>query len=167
MRRCLLAVFIICLMPVWSQAAPDRPNVLIVTVDDMNADSIGAYGCSLPNISPNMDRLVKSGLRFAFAHVQVGNCMPGRNVMWSGCYPHNNAVEGFYQVKQPPQPHLVDVMKSAGYFTAISGKTSPGTKSSTQIPTENRTTRKIRRTMVPRLLVRLLLRKRLVNRFAS
>ena len=127
MMRCSLAVFIVCLMPALSPAAPDRPNVLIVTVDDMNADSIGAYGCPLPDISPNMDRLVKSGLRFEYAHVQVGNCMPGRNVMWSGCYPHNNAVEGFYQVKQPPQPHLVDVMKSAGYFTAISGKTSHST----------------------------------------
>ena len=95
MIRCLLAVSIVCFTPVCSHAAPDRPNVLIVTVDDMNADSIGVYGCPLPNISPNMDRLVKSGLRFGYAHVQVGNCMPGRNVMWSGCYPHNNAVEGF------------------------------------------------------------------------
>ena len=64
MIRCLLAVSIVCFTPVWSQAAPDRPNVLIVTVDDMNADSIGAYGCPLPNISPNMDRLAKQGVLF-------------------------------------------------------------------------------------------------------
>ena len=95
MLRYLLAVSIVCLMPVWSHAAPNRPNVLIVTVDDMSADSIGAYGCSLPNISPHMDRLVKSGLRFKYAHVQVGNCMPGRNVMWSGCYPPIMQSRGF------------------------------------------------------------------------
>ena len=77
MKQCLLAVFTICLMPVWSHAAPGRPNVLILTVDDMNADSIGAYGCPLPNISPNMDRLVKSGLRFKYAHVQVGQLHAG------------------------------------------------------------------------------------------
>lgn len=53
--------------------------------------------------------------------------MPGRNVMWSGCYPHNNRVEGFYQVKDPPRRHLVDFMKSAGYFTAIRGKTRHST----------------------------------------
>ena len=127
MIRSLLAICIVCLIPVLSHAAPDRPNLLIVTVDDMSADSLGVYGCPLPNISPHMDRLVKSGLRFKYAHVQVGNCMPGRNVMWSGCYPHNNTVEGFYQVKQPPRPHLVDVMKASGYFTAIMGKTSHST----------------------------------------
>ena len=108
-------------------AAEAQPNVLIITVDDMSADSIGSYGCPIDNISPHMDGLVRSGLRFQFAHVQVGNCMPGRNVMWSGLYPHNNEVEGFYQVRQPKHKHLVDLMKQAGYFTAIMGKTTHST----------------------------------------
>jgi N-sulfoglucosamine sulfohydrolase len=108
-------------------AAADRPNLLVVTVDDMSADSIGAFGCKLPETTPNIDRLAKEGLRFAHAHVQVGNCMPSRNVMWSGRYPHNNGVEGFYQVKDPDYPVLVDLMKSAGYFTAIRHKVSHST----------------------------------------
>jgi N-sulfoglucosamine sulfohydrolase len=74
-----------------------------------------------------MDRLAKDGLRFRYAHVQVGNCMPSRNVMWSGRYPHNNHVEGFYQVKNPGYPHLVDLMKGAGYFTAIRHKVAHST----------------------------------------
>ena len=69
-----------------------RPNILIITVDDMSADSIGTFGCQLKGTSPNMDRLAKSSLVFTRAHVQVGNCMPSRNVMWSGLYPHNNRV---------------------------------------------------------------------------
>jgi len=104
-----------------------KPNVLIITVDDMSADSIGSYGCPIEGISPHMDGLVRSGMRFQYAHVQVGNCMPGRNVMWSGLYPHNNQVEGFYQVKQPKHKHLVDLMKEVGYFTAIMGKTTHST----------------------------------------
>jgi len=108
-------------------AAADRPNLLIVTVDDLSADSIGAFGCKLTGTSPNIDRLAKDGLRFRHAHVQVGNCMPSRNVMWSGRYPHNNRVEGFYQVKDPGYPVLADLMKSAGYFTAIRGKVSHST----------------------------------------
>jgi N-sulfoglucosamine sulfohydrolase len=48
--------------------------------------------------------------------------MPSRNVLWSGRYPHNNHVEGFYEVKNPGYPVLVDLMKGAGYFTAIRGK---------------------------------------------
>jgi len=37
-----------------------QPNILIITVDDMSADSIGAFGCSLANTTPNIDRLAKA-----------------------------------------------------------------------------------------------------------
>jgi N-sulfoglucosamine sulfohydrolase len=108
-----------------AHAAP--PNLLILTVDDMSCDSIGAFGCKLPGTSPNVDRLAAEGLRFEFAHVQVGNCMPSRNVMFSGRYSHNNRVEGFYQVRDPGYPVLADLMKKAGYFTAIRGKVAHST----------------------------------------
>jgi N-sulfoglucosamine sulfohydrolase len=110
-----------------SARAAERLNLLLITVDDMSADSIGAFGCKLRNTTPNIDRLAEEGLRFTRAHVQVGNCMPSRNVMWSGRYPHNNGVEGFYQVKDPDYPVLVDLMKDAGYFTAIRHKVSHST----------------------------------------
>lgn len=110
--------------PAWGQGTP---NVLIITVDDMSCDSVGVFGCKLPGTTPNMDALANSGLRFQFAHVQVGNCMPSRNVMWSGRYPHNNGVEGFYQVKQIGYPVLCDLAKEAGYFTAIRHKISHST----------------------------------------
>lgn len=102
--------------------AADQPNILFITVDDMSCDSVGVYGCKLPGTTPNMDKLASEGLRFLHAHVQVGNCMPSRNVMWTGRYPHNNRVEGFYQIKHPDYPHLADLMKAAGYFAAIRGK---------------------------------------------
>lgn len=128
MKRLLLYTLILALATTAVvHAEQARPHLLIITVDDMNADSMSSYGCPLKEITPNMDALVRSGLRFRYAHVQVGNCMPGRNVMWSGRYPHNNRVEGFYQVKDATHPHLVDVMKQGGYFTAIRGKTSHST----------------------------------------
>src|SRR6188768_4467153 len=81
-----------------------KPNVLIITTDDMSCDSVGVYGCKLKDTTPNMDRLATQCLRFNHAFVQVGNCMPSRNVMFSGRYPHNNRVEGFYMVKNPGYP---------------------------------------------------------------
>ncbi|MCA9082081.1 MAG: sulfatase-like hydrolase/transferase, partial [Planctomycetaceae bacterium] len=113
----------------WGQiaAAAEPLNLLIITVDDMSADSLGAFGCKLEGTSPNVDKLASEGLRFARAHVQVGNCMPSRNVMWSGRYPHNNGVEGFYQVPDATHPHLCDLMQQAGYFTAIRHKVSHST----------------------------------------
>lgn len=109
-----------------ASAAP-RPNVLIITVDDMSADSLGAFGCKLADTSPNIDRLARQGLRFNRAHVVVGNCFPSRNVMWSGLYPHNTGVEGFYQVRDAQHLHLADLMKQAGYYTGILHKVSHST----------------------------------------
>jgi len=105
-------------------SSAERPNLLLIPVDDMSADSLGCFGCKLADTSPNIDRLAKQGLRFTLAHVQVGNCMPSRNVMWSGRYPHNNGVEGFYQAPDAKHPHLVDLMREAGYFTGIFHKVS-------------------------------------------
>src|SRR5262245_660286 len=81
--------------------AADRLNLLVITTDDMSCDSVGIYGCKLKDTTPNMDRLAGRSLRFNHAFVQVGNCMPSRNVLFSGLYPHNNRVEGFYQIRDP------------------------------------------------------------------
>lgn len=129
MKRCFAILFTAFLATynVPHLEAAQKLNLLIVTVDDMSADSIGAFGCKLPDTTPNIDRLATEGLRFRHAHVQVGNCMPSRNVMWSGRYPHNNGVEGFYQVPDADYPVLADLMQQAGYFTAIRHKVSHST----------------------------------------
>ena len=104
------------------ELAAARPNVLLITVDDMSADSLGAYGCQLPETSPAIDAFAKQALRFQHAHVLVGNCMPGRNIMWSGLYSHINGVEGFVQNRNADYPVLCDLAQQAGYFAAIRGK---------------------------------------------
>ena len=106
--------------------AEEQPNLLLITVDDMNCDSVGVFGCPL-DTTPNIDALAAESLRFQYAHVQVGNCFPSRNVMWSGRYSHNNGVEGFYQVKPIDYPVLCDVVQEAGYFSGIRGKVSHST----------------------------------------
>ena len=121
MKRILLSLALLFSV---STRGADRPNILLLTVDDMSCDSVGVFGSKLPGTTPNMDKLASQSLRFAHAHVTVGNCMPCRNVLFSGLYSHNNKVEGFYQVKDPGWPHLVDLMKGAGYFTGIRGKVS-------------------------------------------
>jgi len=107
--------------------AAARPNVLIITTDDMSCDSVGVYGCKLKDTTPHMDRLAAASLRFNHAYVQVGNCMPSRNVMFSGRYPHNNRVEGFYEIRDPGYPVMSDLMKAGGYFTGIRGKVAHST----------------------------------------
>ena len=109
-----------CFAISFAQSAP-KQNLLVITVDDMSADSLGCFNCKLPNTSPHIDKLASESLAFRHAHVQVGNCYPSRNVMFSGLYPHNSQVEGFYKI-QNDYPTLTDLLKKAGYYTGIRGK---------------------------------------------
>ncbi|MCF7790317.1 MAG: sulfatase [Prosthecobacter sp.] len=124
MMRTALVLLVLC-----SSLFAAKPNLLIITVDDMSCDSVGAYGCKLKDSTPNMDKLAAQSLRFNYAHTVVGNCMPSRNVMWSGKYPHNNHIEGFRAISKNDKdyPVLGDLMKDAGYFTGIRHKVSHST----------------------------------------
>ena len=98
-----------------------KPNILFITVDDMNLNSVGVFGSKVKETTPAIDKLASEGMMFWNAHTQVANCMPSRNVMLSGKYPHNNGVEGFYSVPEAKNL-LPKLLKNAGYFTGIRGK---------------------------------------------
>jgi len=117
MKKILLAL-LICASTAFAKTPQ---NLLVITVDDMSADSLGCFGSKLADTSPNIDALAKESLSFKHAHVQVGNCYPSRNVMFSGFYPHNNQVEGFYKIENKYLT-LADILKEAGYYTGIRGK---------------------------------------------
>src|SRR5687767_3916478 len=126
-RTGVVLLSLICLACVTTHAKVSKPNILFITVDDMSCDSVGVYGCKLKDTTPNMDQLAAQGVRFQYAHVHSGSCMPSRNAMFSGRYSHNNKVEGFYQVPNPGYPVLADLMSAGGYFTVIRHKVSHST----------------------------------------
>ncbi len=127
MIRFLCCAFLLLVCSVLPARA--QPNLLIITTDDMSCDSVGVYGCKLKDTTPNMDKLAGQSLRFNHAHVVVGNCMPSRNVMWSGKYPHNNGIEGFVAItkEEKKYPVLGEIVKDAGWFTGIRHKVSHST----------------------------------------
>lgn len=103
-----------------------KMNILVLTVDDMNCDSVGVYGCTTPDTTPNMDAFAADGFRFKHAHVHATSCIPSRNVVQTGRYLYNSGVEGFYAL--PPEevtyPTTPDILRKNGYFTMIRGKSS-------------------------------------------
>ncbi|MGE3804884.1 MAG: sulfatase [Gemmataceae bacterium] len=102
------------------QAAPTL-NVLFINVDDMNCDSVGAFGCKVPDITPHIDKLASQGIRFEHAHVTIAICQPTRAVWMTGRYPHRNGALGFNPIR-PEVPTLLEGMKDAGYYTGIFAK---------------------------------------------
>ncbi len=106
---------------------PDRPNILLITADDMNWDAVGAYGCPVAGTTPNIDRLAAEGVRFAYAHVTIAVCQPSRSVIMTGRYPHRSGGEGFFHLRRPGIPVLPTLLREAGYRVGILGKVTHST----------------------------------------
>jgi N-sulfoglucosamine sulfohydrolase len=106
-----------------SAAAPAEqvPNVLLITADDLNYDSVGAYGCDVPGITPHIDRLAREGLLFHHAHVNIAVCQPSRQSIMTGRYPHRNGAPGFDPIDED-LPTLQERLRAAGYLNGILGK---------------------------------------------
>jgi len=98
-----------------------RPNVLLITVDDMDYGSLGATGSKVPNITPNIDRLASEGVLFEHAHVTAAVCQPCRQVLMTGRYPHRNGARGFEPIRTDV-PTLQEHLRPAGYVNGILGK---------------------------------------------
>ncbi len=111
-------------------AAPAKPNIVVILVDDMGWSDIGCYGSEIP--TPNLDRLAAGGVRFTQFY-NTGRCCPTRASLLTGLYPHqagvghmvNDAGEAFpgYRGRlHAHTPTIAEVLRPAGYFTAMSGK---------------------------------------------
>ena len=101
--------------------AMNRLNVLFITVDDMNYDSVGVFGSPLAEITPNIDRLASEGMRFEHGHVTTAICQPARAVWMTGRYPHRNGAVGFKPIRKNV-PTLLEALRDAGYYTGIFAK---------------------------------------------
>jgi arylsulfatase len=111
-------------------AADQRPNVVVILVDDMGFSDIGCYGSEIA--TPNLDNLAKNGVRFSQCY-NTGRCSPTRAALMTGLYPHqagmgnldDNVVAGHagFQGKLADTcVTMAQVLKDAGYFTAMTGK---------------------------------------------
>ncbi len=99
-----------------------RPlNVLLITADDLNYNSVGVYGNTIPNITPNIDRLASQGLLFNHGYVNIAVCQPSRQSIMTGRYPHRNGAPGFDPIDRDV-PTLQEELNKVGYLNAIIGK---------------------------------------------
>ena len=121
----LTGVSTACLVVGGVQAAKKnkRPNILLITADDMNYDASGAYGCKIDDITPNIDRLAAQGMKFTSAHVTIAVCQPCRESLMTGRYPHRNGAEGFHPIDKSV-PTLQEQLQKTGYLNGILGKNS-------------------------------------------
>lgn len=96
-------------------------NVLLITADDLNYNSVGAYGNTIPNITPNIDKLAAQGMLFNHGFVNIAVCQPSRQSIMTGRYPHSNGALGFDPIDREVAT-LQEELNKVGYLNAIIGK---------------------------------------------
>ena len=75
------------------QGGAERPNVLVILVDDLGYGDLSSYGATDLK-SPNIDGLVKAGMRFDNFYANCPVCAPTRAALLSGRYPDLVGVPG-------------------------------------------------------------------------
>jgi arylsulfatase A-like enzyme len=108
--------------------AMDRPNIVVIMVDDMGFSDIGPYGSEIP--TPNLDALAAGGVSFSQFY-NTGRCCPTRASLLSGLYSHQAGIGWMTADQNAPGYRgqlndqcvtIAEVLGSAGYFTAMTGK---------------------------------------------
>jgi arylsulfatase A-like enzyme len=107
-----------------------KPNIIVILADDLGYSDLSCYGGEID--TPNLDGLAKGGLRFSQFY-NSARCCPTRAALLTGLYPHEAGVgmmtsdagekfPGYRGAIQPYTVTLAQVLKAAGYRTAMSGK---------------------------------------------
>ncbi|MEZ0387080.1 MAG: sulfatase [Verrucomicrobium sp.] len=116
----LIALFLAALGMGTALAGTKPLNLLIITADDMNADSPGWMGNTVIK-TPNLDAFAATGHRFINNHVAAPICQPSRSALMTGRVPHRNGALGFGPI-QEDVPTLVELLQKQGYFAACVNK---------------------------------------------
>jgi arylsulfatase A-like enzyme len=122
-------------------AGRDRPpNIIFTLADDLGYGDLGCYGQKTIR-TPNLDRMAAEGIRFTQHYAGSTVCAPSRCVLMTGlhtghCYVRGNrAVRPMGQVPLPSETITVaELLKKAGYATALIGKWGLGGPDSSGIP---------------------------------
>jgi arylsulfatase A-like enzyme len=116
-----------------------RPNIIFIVADDLGYADLGCYGgrgfdgTGTQTVSPNLDQLAASGMRFTQGYSNSPVCSPTRFALMTARWqyrlrgaldePIKSSSKGDPKLGLPPShPTLPSLLKEAGYRTALIGK---------------------------------------------
>jgi arylsulfatase A-like enzyme len=109
-------------------AGEERPNIIVIMADDLGYSDLGCYGGEIN--TPNLDLLASKGMRFTQFY-NTSRCCPTRASLLTGLYPHHAGIgrmtmdgekPGYRGYMTDNTVTIAEVLKKAGYNTAMSGK---------------------------------------------
>jgi len=143
----LRMIFLSTITVLFSQSlvfAADRPNVVLILIDDLGQRDLGCYGSTFYK-TPNIDKMAKEGVRFTDYYSACPVCSPTRASILTGKYPARMNITDWIpgrgdrpeQRLKPPQIRnelpleeitIAKMLKDHGYATALIGKWHLGGK---------------------------------------
>ncbi len=105
-----------------------KPNLIYILADDMGYGDISALNENCGFCTPNFDRMAAEGMCFTDAHATSAVCTPSRYGILTGRYNWRSRLKshvmGGYSeaLIEEGRKTVADLLKSAGYRTAIIGK---------------------------------------------
>ena len=143
MRRFLSSLFALCTAASLFAAGavlPAKPNIIFVLSDDLAQGDVGVYGQKLIQ-TPRLDRMAREGTRYTQAYCGTSVCAPSRTSLMTGLHSGHAPVRGNWEVPvegQLPLPAstttVAQILKTAGYATAVAGKWGMGMFDTTGSP---------------------------------
>jgi arylsulfatase A-like enzyme len=130
---------ILCALPgarIQAAAAPaasSRPNILLVTADNLGMGDVGCYG-NREVLTPTLDALARDGVRCTAFYTASPTCTVSRATLLTGRYPQRiklnvqlPGIAGNYGVGLRQSERLIPAyLKPAGYATGAFGKWNVG-----------------------------------------
>lgn len=121
----MIRLALLLFTPLAAAFAAERPNIVLINVDDLGYADTGPYGSTNP--TPHLDRMAREGRKLT-SHYAAPVCSPSRASLLTGCYPKRvlpiphvlfpGAAVGLH----PAERTIAEVLKDAGYATGCFGK---------------------------------------------
>ena len=108
----------------------EKPNIILMFIDDLGYGDIGPYGCKdIP--TPSIDRLAREGVTCTTSYITNPPCSPSRHSLMMGQYAQRSGKYGMARGLPLPEdrPTMADFLSGAGYHTAHIGKWDMGNRS--------------------------------------
>ena len=101
-----------------SRPLPSGPNVVLITIDTLRADHLGATGSPRDTQTPTLDALAGEGVRFANAISTVPITLPSHTSILTGLYPPHHGVRHNSTFRAAPELETIaERFQATGYAT--------------------------------------------------
>ena len=117
-RRLALAATLLAALSTSCAQEPDSPFLLLITVDTLRADHVGAYGASpYTDLTPNIDALAAESLRFTAAFAPASYTLPSMAALHTGRYPEEVGIFANRNMFRGSSITLAELLRLHGWKT--------------------------------------------------